>query len=796
MSLKTLIKNFPRFYSGMVSDVPHTEIPDDAVFYAENVVFTRDGNISNRGPIYDSFTSGTPNRPANGGAYESIGYANTPEQNATSATYISPTEWPTGVVVLPWTGDSKNGGTSTRILFETFNATPRSGLYTTISTWDSEYSDFEDNAVSTTIPIGIVPGESVGKSFDYFGNAGFPVGTQPFPVQENYDFSEYEQVGQTGVVVYSGYPNGGDNTVAPEYGYYLVSGTAVITAGSSALTLTTPSWGPTLADSSYLVGKWIYITDGTNEYLGRVVRSKNSTNYEISPTPTKSITDDGASANHMTRVSNYVCPWGWGIETGGGAIPTYAASGCVHQQRIVLACTEPHKYSSVEAYTNRTNIGNAFYYGMLTQVDSSQFPVKNRVNTICWSALRDDTATAAVSTVDGEIPLLRGGWPKSQYITLDTLGISAIVSIDANNLLVLCIDKVFLISGELGTILPNNNISQSSFNVRLLTSSYTCWSDATVQVTPYGVFFADNKGIYLTDGAKFVSVLQNRSRDFWQEFCQKATFAGETAEVDINGVTEPVSIVAPTGSAFINGSYFIWFGAVQGGEGTTTIVTPTKYGFQVQADANFAFSIVTTELTYNERYPSFGYSIEIPDTGKILTHSITSNRGLDNVRMDVPNLDKLRNPTIDPFDCTTGVTGGLGIYSEVITKAISFSNGVNARLRKSLVSYIAKAGTYPTNSGGIEITTSTNYIDRWSWNVSGYNMDQTIAPTTYVAPIIEDSQVRIDYVPNNLPDNAATSTNPNISSSFYMKFVSRGNNFTIRDFTLLYNEMRIGKLNR
>lgn len=780
----------------MVSDVPHTEIPDDAVFYAENVVFTKDGNISNRGPIYDNFTSGAANRPANGGAYQSIGYANTPEQNAAAATYITPSEWPTGVVVLPWTGGSKNGGTSTRILFETFNATPRSGLYSTISTWDSEYSDFEDNAVSTTIPIGIVPGSSVGKSFDYFGNAGFPVGTQPFPVQENYDFSEYEQVGQTGVVVYAGYPNGGDNTVAPEYGYYLSAGTASITAGSSTLTLTTPTWSPVLSVASYIVGKWIYITDGTNEYLGRVVRSKNNTDYEISPTPTKSIIDNG-SAGDMTRVSNYVCPWGWGIETGGGAIPTYAASGCVHQQRVVLACTEPRKYTTVEPYVSKANIGVAFYYGMLTQSDGSQFPVKDRVNTICWSALRDDTSTAAVSTVDGEIPLLRGGWPKSQYITLDTLGISSVVSIDANNLLVLCIDKVFLISGELGTILPNNNINQSSFNVRLLTSSYTCWSDKTVQVTPYGVFFADDKGIYLTDGAKFVSVLQNRSRDFWQEFCQKVTFAGQEAEVEVEGVTEAVSVVAPTGSAFVNGSYFIWFGAVQGGEGATTIVTPTKYGFQVQADANFAFSIVTTELTYNsERYPSFGYSIAVPDTGKVLTHSITANRGLSNTKMDVPNLDKLRNPTIDPFDCTTGVSGGLGIYSKVITKAASFSNGVNARLRKSLVSYISKAGTYPTNSGGIEITTATNYIDRWSWNVSGYNIDQTIAPTTYVAPVIEDSQVRIDYVPNSLPDNAATNTNPNISSSFYMTITSRGNNFTVRDVALLYNEMRLGKLNR
>jgi len=114
--------------------------------------------------------------------------------------------------------------------------------------------------------------------------------------------------------------------------------------------------------------------------------------------------------------------------------------------------------------------------------------------------------------------MLPAGWPKSQRLTLDTAKVVALVSMDANNLMVLCVDKVLMISGTLGTVVPSAGVNTSSFSVRTIASDVGCIDEDSIQRTPYGVVFASRNGVYLTDGTTFTNIMVDKIQNEWNVY--------------------------------------------------------------------------------------------------------------------------------------------------------------------------------------------------------------------------------------------------------------------------------------
>ena len=752
MGLKTQTKTYNTFSTGIVTDTPHTEIPDTACAYATNAIFYKDGNVANRGGVYRKWVNNATG-PRNNGNYVSIGSYKT--NKSTSSNMLCALAYRTG---------RTNGN---RIVFEPWDANTTAATYSTVTNQDSLSSAVE----AAGAVIGLVPGLNCGKTFNYFGDLGVPVGGASVA---SLDPLFYQ--GQNGMAFFAGNPG------SVEYSHFVSSQatpTVAVVSGNSAITFgSAPTFTPVLPADP--VGKYIYVTDGTNEYIGKIIKVTSTTVFNVSPTPTKTFTTANVTAgNAMVRISNIGAVQGWNVETGGGAIPAVAASGCVHQNRVVLAGAEPVPYATTDLVAvSRTNVGTMFYSNMRTQ-DGTVTTIKP-MNTICWSSIRAEPATAVNGNVDGDLPLLRGGWPKSQYVTLDTKGITAIVPIDVNNLLVLCVDKVLMLSGTLGTILPNANLNNSDFNIRTLSTTYSCTNDATVQVTPYGIFFADKKGIYLTDGYKFVDTI-------------KGKILGAFAVLNNN--TSPSSDRAgdaePTGSAYVNGHYILFYPSVDFDDNSIASVC-------VNAELEFAVSYFTFQIEsgLGAAYPILGYTTTVNANNSII--GVVKNTMTD-AYDSIVNFDQICTSTAKVFDCWSYLDN---FDTLIIPKSIVLSaSGGLSRLKEIVFNYqtYVTAGSQATSTTAVRyLSVEKGIVDNVSFAIASATV-AAVSPsetTTGAGSVYDTILQRTNLISGSLPDDQALTTNSNIGYSFYPYFTTSGTVFILNAVTYVFNSLKTGRMNR
>jgi len=278
------------------------------------------------------------------------------------------------------------------------------------------------------------------------------------------------------------------------------TGICILDAGKASIVV------PAAVFSNVEVGSFIYISNWsgagvtTNEYIGYVTAKNGSTLLDVYPPPSKSFTTTATgkimTGIYQSIIRNIASPSGNTTlcETGGGIIPQSATFGCVHQNRVVLAVTAENTVDQA---------GTLFTYQQ----------TKN--NVVSWSATTGESDSAANVFADGILPLLQAGWPKSQRITLDTAKVVALVSMDANNLMVLCSDKIVMISGKLGTVVPTAGINENSVSIRTISADIGCIDADSVQRTASGIMFAARNGVYVTDGTTFTNVMENKIQNDW-----------------------------------------------------------------------------------------------------------------------------------------------------------------------------------------------------------------------------------------------------------------------------------------
>lgn len=283
----------------------------------------------------------------------------------------------------------------------------------------------------------------------------------------------------------------GSPTIFNQNSVSSTTGTVSVTANSSVISITS---GITI--NTNLIGKIVYLNNNSaspaNEYVGVITGvSAGTSTINVYPAPSKTWSGSGSC---QINVKPFQTITGKLFESGGAFnVPASTSFGCVHQNRVV----------SLSSATT-TFAGSSF---------TSPIPTQN--NVISWSAITGESATAANTNADGILAMLVAGWPKSQSLTLDTSGVTGLVSLDANNLLVLCADKTLLISGTLGTVLPAASVNTSSFNLRTVSAEIGCIDSASIQRTPLGVMFAGRDGVYITDGASFTNVMEGKIQQKW-----------------------------------------------------------------------------------------------------------------------------------------------------------------------------------------------------------------------------------------------------------------------------------------
>lgn len=383
----------------------------------------------------------------------------------------------------------------------------------------------QSGSVSTNIDAGTYSNGVPGESFNTFGICGFPISENATSLGLKNDLP----------FVWAG------GALADVGNFSTTSGSAQIKQNDSTV-LFSSSAAYNAFKATYMRGQFFYATVGAgtnqNEYVGKIV-SQDDTNFTITVTPTPK---NGFTATYYSRSTTFGMG-GANFESGGGARPMGANAGVIHQNRVVCATQGISNYVSLSAFTPPSS----------SKVDA-------RANTIMWSSITGEGATAVNTKSDGMLGLLYAGWPKSQALTLDTAGITGLVSLDANNLMVLCVDKILMISGTLGTVLPAAGVNTNSVNIRTLSTNIGCAYPKTIQKTPKGVIFSDVNTVYITDGSDFVNIMDAKVQFSYGYF---------SGSIGIYGADYPC------GSALLLNNYYVLF---------------TKYGLGWMCDMSNGFS--------------------------------------------------------------------------------------------------------------------------------------------------------------------------------------------------------------
>ena len=216
-----------------------------------------------------------------------------------------------------------------------------------------------------------------------------------------------------------------------------------------------------------------------------------TTSFRVEPTPTLSFA--ATSSFFYSAVGMF----GSRSESGTTEFPVGAQAIAVHQNRIV--------------------IGN---------IQTNNFTAAGKANRIYWSTLLNAPSDSPVGNVDGLVPFLKSGWLRRNYETFTNMNaVVAIIPLGPSTLLILGDTGVSLVSSTLGTI--TTDTTTTNYTVRVLSSSIGCLSAASVQLTPQGVIFASQDGLYITDGNNFTNIFDGKIKNFWrQSIASTATVKG------------------------------------------------------------------------------------------------------------------------------------------------------------------------------------------------------------------------------------------------------------------------------
>jgi hypothetical protein len=505
--------------------------------------------------------------------------------------------------------------------------------------------------VSTNNDVGSYASGLIGESFNTFGICGFPVAENSTTLGATYNALPFVWAGGADA-------NVGNYTTTS-------SGTATFKANDSKIQFSTLAVYNTFKATS-MAGQFFYATTGAgtgqNEYVGKIV-SQDDTNFTITVTPTPK---NAFVATYYSRSTTFGMG-GANFESGGGARPMGANSGVIHQNRVVCATQAVSNYTSLSAFTQPT----------FSQVDA-------RANTIMWSSITGEGATAVNTKSDGMLGLLYAGWPKSQTLTLDTAGITGIVSLDANNLMVLCVDKILMISGTLGTVLPAAGVNTNSVNIRTLSTNIGCAYPKTIQKTPKGVIFSDLNTVYITDGSDFVNLMDAKVQFSYGYF---------SSTVGIYGAD------FPCGSALILNNYYVLF---------------TKYGLGWMCDLSngFSWTRVKAEKPTTPYFTTFGFGINDPSgSGRVYAPSIQVDAanpdpasGSRICRLDTIVLPDAAFASPTPAGYTNGSDPDTTarVNSNIITKSYTFGSSAMKRFQKMVFTGQNNGNTIVTLKSGLD----------------------------------------------------------------------------------------------
>jgi hypothetical protein len=399
-------------------------------------------------------------------------------------------------------------------------------------------SPLETGTASTNSDAGAYSSGVPGESFNSFGIVGFPISESGNSLGTTYNALP---------IVWAGGAKADVGNFSTTSG-----GTVTVKANESVISFSTLAFYNAFKATD-MAGQFFYATVGAgtnqNEYVGKII-SQDDAAFTITVTPTPKSAFVGTYYSRSTTFGM----GGANFETGGGARPMGANSAVIHQNRTVCAVQGTNNYVSLSAFTPPS----------FARVDA-------RANTIMWSAITGEPATAANTKSDGLLSLLYAGWPKGQSLTLDTAGITGLVSLDANNLMVLCVDKILMLSGTLGSIVTVGGVTgESSINIRTLSTNIGCAYPKTIQKTSKGVVFSDLSAVYITDGATFVNLMENKIQLSYGYFASSIGIYGPDY---------------PCGSAVLSSNYYVLF---------------TKYGLGWMCDFSNDYSwtrIVASGLT-------------------------------------------------------------------------------------------------------------------------------------------------------------------------------------------------------
>lgn len=421
----------------------------------------------------------------------------------------------------------------------------------------------DSGTVSTTSDVGSYSAGVPGESFNSFGICGFPIAENATSLGSTYNALPFVWAGGAAANV------GNFSTTS--------GGTVTVKANESVIAFSTLAFYNAFKATN-MAGQFFYATVGAgtnqNEYVGKII-SQDDAAFTITVTPTPKSAFVGTYYSRSTTFGM----GGANFETGGGARPMGANSAVIHQNRTVCAVQGTNNYVSLSAFTPPS----------FAKVDA-------RANTIMWSAITGEPATAANTKSDGLLSLLYAGWPKGQSLTLDTAGITGLVSLDANNLMVLCVDKILMLSGTLGSIVTVGGVTgESSINIRTLSTNIGCAYPKTIQKTSKGVVFSDLSAVYITDGATFVNLMENKIQLSYGYFSDSVGTYGADF---------------PTGSAVLYNNHYLLF---------------TKYGlgFMCDLDNDFSWSRFKAYKSVSPYFTTFGSGINDPSgSGRVYAPSI------------------------------------------------------------------------------------------------------------------------------------------------------------------------------
>ncbi len=489
----------------------------------------------------------------------------------------------------------------------------------------SSAGGLETGTVSTNNDVGSYSSGVPGDSFNSFGIVGFPISESGNSLGTTYNALP---------IVWAGGAKADVGNFSTTSG-----GTVTVKANESVIAFSTLAFYNAFKATT-MAGQFFYATVGAgtnqNEYVGKII-SQDDAAFTITVTPTPKNAFVGTYYSRSTTFGM----GGANFETGGGARPMGANSAVIHQNRTVCAVQGTNNYVSLSAFTPPS----------FAKVDA-------RANTIMWSAITGEPATAANTKSDGLLSLLYAGWPKGQSLTLDTAGITGLVSLDANNLMVLCVDKILMLSGTLGSIVTTGGITgESSINIRTLSTNIGCAYPKTIQKTPKGVVFSDLNTVYITDGASFLNLMENKVQFSYGYFGDSIGIYGKDF---------------PCGSAVLYNNYYVLF---------------TKYGLGWLCDLtnDYSWTRVKAERDGTPNFTTFGSGIGDPTgSGHVYAPSVQ----VDPANPDPSNTSRICRVDTIVFPNAPGYTNGRDpqasfvVIAEFCTKAYTFGSSSMKRFQK------------------------------------------------------------------------------------------------------------------